>query len=39
MPVLEIENDASMVFETVDVAKAMQLRDLLEDFIYETTNS
>jgi hypothetical protein len=33
MPTLEIENDACMVYETVDVNKAMQLRKLLDDYI------
>lgn len=33
MPSLEIENDASMVLENVDIAQAIQLRDLLETYI------
>lgn len=39
MPVLEIENEASMIFETVDVNQAMQLRKLLDEFIQEAGNS
>jgi hypothetical protein len=38
-PVFEIENDASMVYETVDVNKALQLRKLLDDFISEISDS
>ncbi len=33
MPVLEIENDASMVYETVAVPEALRLRSLLDQFI------
>lgn len=32
-PVLEIENDASMVFEKVELQKAVELRELLDQFI------
>lgn len=32
-PVLEIENDASMVFEKVDKQKARELKALLEKYI------
>lgn len=33
MPSFEIENDASMVFENVNVNKARELKILLEEFI------
>lgn len=39
MPVLEIENDACMVYETLDISKAMQLRNLLDDFIGQAADS
>lgn len=39
MPVLEIENEASMVYETVDITKAMQLRNLLDEYIREAADS
>lgn len=39
MPVLEIENDASMIYETVDISKAIELRKLLDQFIEEAGNS
>lgn len=35
----EIENDASMVFETLDAGKAIQLRDLLQQFINQVSQS
>ncbi|WP_408095745.1 hypothetical protein ACJVC5_11930 [Peredibacter sp. HCB2-198] len=34
---LEIENDASMVYESVDVPKAIQLRNLLDEFIHQAS--
>lgn len=34
---LEIENDASMVFESVDVTKAIQLRNLLDEYIHQAS--
>ena len=34
---LEIENDASMVFESVDVPKAIQLRNLLDEYIHQAS--
>lgn len=33
LPSFEIENDASMVFETLDAGKAIELRDLLQQYI------
>lgn len=39
LPSFEIENDASMVFETLDVEKAIQLRDLLQQYIGQISNS
>lgn len=39
MPVLEIENDASMVYETLDITKAMQLRNLLDQYISQSADS
>ncbi len=33
MPVFEIENQASMVYETLDVPEALRLRGLLDQFI------
>ena len=39
MPVIEIENEVSMVFETMSVGEAMQLRKLLDEFIFEASNS
>lgn len=34
---LEIENDASMVFETVDVEKARELRNLLDQYLSQAS--
>ncbi len=39
MPVFEIENDASMVYETVDVPEALRLRSLLDQFIQAAGDS
>lgn len=39
MPVVEIENEVSMIFETMSVSEAMQLRKLLDEFIFEASNS
>lgn len=39
LPSLEIENDASMVFENVEVKEALRLRDLLDKFITLASNS
>lgn len=39
MPVLEIENEASIIFETVDVEHAIQLRKLLDQFIEVASDS
>lgn len=39
MPVFEIENDASMIYETVDINAAMQLRSLLDEYINQASNS
>lgn len=33
VPVFEIENEASIIFESLDVVHAIQLRDLLEAYI------
>jgi hypothetical protein len=37
-PTLEIENDASMIYETLSVEKALALRELLDRFIGESQN-
>lgn len=34
---LEIENDASMVFETVNVEKARELRNLLDQYLRQAS--
>ena len=39
LPVLEIENDASMVYEIVDANKAIELRNLLDEYINQISNS
>lgn len=39
LPSFEIENDASMVFETLDANTAIQLRDLLQQYIDQVSNS
>ena len=39
LPVLEIENDASMVYEIVDANKAMELRNLLDEYLNQISNS
>jgi hypothetical protein len=39
MPVLEIENEASMVYENVGVTEALRLRKLLDQFIEEAGDS
>lgn len=39
MPVLEIENEASIIFETVDIDHAIKLRNLLDDFIETASDS
>jgi hypothetical protein len=39
MPAFEIENDASMIFESISVPDAIQLRRLLDKFIEQMSNS
>jgi hypothetical protein len=39
MPVIEIENEVSMVFETMSVKEAIELRRLLDEFIFEVSDS
>lgn len=39
MPALEVENDASMIFESISVPDAIQLRKLLDEFIEQMSNS
>ena len=39
LPSLEIENDASSVFETLDVPRALELRDLLNRYLEEARDS
>lgn len=38
LPSFEIENDASMVFETLDAGKAIELRNLLQQYIDQVSN-
>jgi hypothetical protein len=39
MPIIEIENKLTIVLEKMSVSEAMQLRNLLDEFISEVSNS
>lgn len=39
LPSLEIENDVSMVYEIVSIPDALALRDLLEEYLKEASDS
>ena len=39
LPSLEIENDVSMVYEIVSIPDALALRDLLQEYLKEASDS
>jgi hypothetical protein len=39
LPSFEIENESSIIFQNLEIQEAIELRDLLEQYIQEASNS